>query len=171
MRTYVKNRRHTLFEVESLEGKIVLSAASAMPSIAPPAETAPLVAEAASFSGTVAGSYNVSNVPILSHIMSLSASGMLGGAGQSHVSGKLYEHKSGEGRLVGQLSVTNSGGSMTLNVYQTGTAGTYLYRVANARGNDAAFRGQKGHLTIAHVQTLSVPFYTSGRAILTFTAG
>ncbi len=57
---------------------------------------------------------------------------------------------------------------MILRVFASGTPGTYSYSVARAGGSDAGFRGDTGTLTTTLTPSFSVPYYTYGRATMTF---
>jgi hypothetical protein len=172
MRTYAKNRRRTPLQVESLEGKTLLSTGSAMQQVAPHVTAAPIVAQAAAFSGTLSGSYSNINAPGFSHILNYATSGTLSGVGATRLRGTLFSHGSSwTGRLVGEFVLRNNGGSMTVNVFRSATPGNYTYKVVRARGSDVAFNGGSGDLMITQSSTLSVPFYVSGQATMTFTPG
>jgi hypothetical protein len=60
---------------------------------------------------------------------------------------------------------------MIVDVFRPATPGNYTYKVARARGSDAAFKGGSGALMITQAPTLSVPFYVSGQATMTFIPG
>jgi hypothetical protein len=172
MRTYAKNRRRTPLRVESLEGKTLLSTGSVMHQVAPHVTAAPIVAQATAFSGTLTGSYSNVNVPGFSHILSYATSGTLSGVGSTRLHGTLIVRGGARpGRLVGQLQLRNTGGSMIVNVFQSAMPGNYTYKVARARGSDAAFNAGSGELMITQASTISAPFYVSGQATMTFTAG
>jgi hypothetical protein len=172
MRTYAKNRRYTPLQVESLEGKTLLSTGSAMQRVATHMSAAPIVAQTSAFGGTLTGSYSNIDVPGFSHILSYSASGTLVGIGSTHLGGTLTSRGGlRPGRLAGQLILRNTGGSMTVNVFQTATPGNDTYTVARARGTDAALRGESGELTISQSASVSVPFYVYGQATMTFSPG
>lgn len=172
MRTYAKNRRRTPLRVESLEGKTLLSTGSVMPDVAPQVTAAPIVAQAAAFSGMLTGTYSNANIPGFSHLLSYVASGTLSGVGSTHLRGTLIPRGGHRpGRLVGQLLMHNSGGSMVVNVFQSATSGSDTYKVARATGSDTAYHGGSGALTITQSSTLSVPFFSFGQATFTFTPG
>ncbi len=172
MRTYARNRRRTPLRVDALEGKTLLSAGSAMRRLAPHVAAAPIVDQAAEFSGTLTGRYSNVNVPGFSHILSYATSGTLSGVGPTRLRGTLFVRGSiRPGRLVGQFRLRNQGGSMIVDVSQAATPGNYTYRVARARGGDAAFEGGSGTLAISQVSNFSVPFYVSGQATMTFDPG
>jgi hypothetical protein len=80
MRTHTKNRRRAQLCVESLEGKMLLSAGSVMHQVAHHA--APIVAQAA-FSGTLTGRYSDVHAPFFADIQSYTASGTLSGIGST----------------------------------------------------------------------------------------
>jgi hypothetical protein len=172
MRTDAKNRRRTPLRVESLEGRTLLSTGSAVQRIAPRVTAAPIVAQAVALSGTLSGSYSNINVPGFSHILSYATSGTLSGVGSTRLRGTLFARGGARpGRLVGLLRLRNDGGSMTVDVFRPATPGNCTYKVARARGSDAAFQGGSGELTITQAPTLSVPFYVSGQATMTFNPG
>jgi hypothetical protein len=167
-----KNRRRTPLRVESLEGRALLSTGSAMRHVAPRVTAAPIVAQAAAFSGTLSGSYSNIDVPGFSHILSYATSGTLSGVGSTRLRGTLFARGGHRpGRLAGLLRVRNDGGSMTLDVFGSPTPGNDTYKVARARGGDAAFKGGSGDLMITQAPSFSVPFYVSGQATMTFTPG
>jgi hypothetical protein len=171
MRTYTGNRRRPQLRVESLEGKTLLSTASVMQQLAPQVRAAPIVAQvSAAFSGELAGSYSSVRVPGFANTLSYAASGTLSGIGSTRLRGTLFGGlRAHTGRLIGQLVMRNNGGSMILNVFRLGTPRTYSYKVARARGTDTAFIGERGTLMIAQTPTVSVPFFISGQATITFT--
>jgi hypothetical protein len=172
MRTYAKNRQRTPLRVESLEGKTLLSTGSAMQHVAPHVTAAPIVAQAASFGGTLTGPYSNVNVPGFSHILSYATSGTLSGVGSTRLRGTLIVPGGARtGRLVGQLLMRNDGGSMILDVFQPAMPGNYTYNVARATGSDTAFKGGSGELMITQAPTFSAPYYVSGQATMTFTPG
>jgi hypothetical protein len=170
MRSSTRRRRRAPLQVESLEGKALLSAGSVMHRVAPHVTTAPLDTQAAApFSGTLTGTYSNVNVPGFSHVLSYAASGTLSGVGTTHLGGTLIPRGGARpGRLVGELLLRNNGGRMILNVYQTAVLGNDTYQVARARGTDAGFQGGSGTLMIAQTQSISVPFFTSGQTTMTF---
>jgi hypothetical protein len=158
--------------VESLEGKTLLSTGSAIQHVAPHMTAAPIVAQAAAFSGTLSGPYSNVDVPGFSHILSYDASGTLSGVGSTRLRGTLIvPGGSRSGRLLGQFLMRNNGGSMTLNVFQSATPGNDTYKVARARGSDTTFIGGSGNLMITQTSTFSVPYYVSGQVTMTFTSG
>jgi hypothetical protein len=172
MRTYAKNRRRTPLRVESLEGRTLLSTGSAMQQVAPHVTAAPIVAQAAAFSGTLSGSYSNINVPGFSHILSYATSGTLSGVGSTRLRGTLVVRGGARpGRLVGEFRLRNNVGSMIVNVFHSAMPGNYTYKVARARGSDTAFKGGSGDLMITQASTFSVPYYVSGQATMTFTPG
>ena len=170
MRSSTMDRRRADLRVESLEAKALLSTGSTLRYVAPHVTAAPIVAQPAiGFSGTLAGSYSNVNVPGFSHIQSYVASGTLSVAGTTRLRGTLFVPGGiRPGRRVGQLVLLNTGGRMIANVVQSAIPGSYSYRVARARGSDAAFRGESGTLTITRTPSFNVPFYTSGDATMMF---
>jgi len=173
MRNYTKNRRRPQLRVESLEGKTLLSAGSVMHHVAQHVAAAPIVAQAAAaFSGTLTGPYSSVHAPYYAYIQSYSTSGTLSGVGSTHLYGTLIVRPhTPAGRFDGQLVLRNSGGTMILNVYASGTPATYFYKVVVARGSDAPFKGGSGSLTIAQSPTFSVPYYSYGQSRMAFTLG
>jgi hypothetical protein len=170
MRAFIKNRRRTQLTVESLEGKTLLSTASAMHHLAHHATAAPIVTHATSaFTGTLTGPYSSVHVPSFAYIQSFATSGTLTGLGSTHLYGTLFVRPSAPaGKPVGQVVMHNSGGTMIVNVFSSATAGTYSYKVALAFGSDTAFKGDTGALTITLSPNFSVPYYTSGQSTMTF---
>lgn len=170
MRSSTRNRRRTPLRVESLEAKTLLSTGSAMQHVAPRVTAAPIVAQAAAFSGTLTGSYSNINVPGFSHVLSYATSGTLSGVGATRLRGSLFVRGANRpGRLAGQFVLRNNGGSMTVSVFQSATPGNLTYQVARARGSDAGFAGGSGTLIVAQSQSFSVPFYAYGQSTMTFT--
>jgi hypothetical protein len=173
MQTYTKNRRRMQLQVESLEGKTLLSTGAVMHELAHHVKAAPIVADAtATFSGTLTGQYSDVHVPYFANIQSYVASGTLTGTGSTRLAGTLLVRPSATpGRSFGQLVMHNNGGSMIINISVSGTAGTYTYKVAHAHGNDTAFKGGTGTLMITQSQTFSVSYYSQGQSTMTFTPG
>jgi hypothetical protein len=170
MRTRTKNRLRTQLRVESLEVKILLSTGSLMRQVAPLMRVAPIVAQAAGFSGTLAGSYSKVNAPGFANVLSYDTSGSLTGAGSTHLRGTLFGRvRARTGGLIGQFKMHNNGSSMVLNVFRPTMRRTFPYKVVRARGSDTAFLGGRGTVMITQSQTINVPFYTSGQATMTFT--
>jgi hypothetical protein len=166
MRTYIKNRRRTQLCVESLEGRALLSAGAVAHHVSHHVAVAPANA---AFTGTLTGHYSEVHAPYFANIESFATSGTLTGIGSAHLYGTLFVRPSAvAGRLLGRLLVRNHGGGMILNVYASGTAGAYSYKVARAGGSDAGFRHDTGSLRITLNPTFSVPYYTSGDATMTF---
>src|SRR5215469_3447789 len=160
MRTHAKCRRPMSPQLESLEGKTLLSAGSAMQHVAPPLAAAPIVGQAVSFRGTLAGSDSDVSVPGISHLVSFKTTGTLIGPGSTHLRGTLFARGNPQpGQLLGQLLLRNSGGSMTVNVYRSATAGTYTDTVVRARGADTIYQGATGNLKIAMSWTFNNPYY------------
>jgi hypothetical protein len=173
MRTYTKNRRRTQLTFESLEGKTLLSTGSVMHHVASQVTTAPIVARApAAFSGTLTGVYSNVHAPGFANILSYRTSGTLTGTGFTRLRGSLFARRHlPTGNLIGQLKMRNTGGAMILNVFRMGTPGTYSYTVVRARGTDTVFLNESGTVMITQHQTLTVPFFISGQATMTFTPG
>jgi hypothetical protein len=169
MRIDTKNRRRTQLRVEALERKTLLSTSSVKDQLAPQLWSAPNIAPvSAAFTGTLAGSYSNVHAPGFANILRYTASGTLSAVGSTRLRGSLFAGLGGRtGRLIGQFALRNNGGSMIINVFRTATRRTFSYKVARARGSDAAFIGERGTLKIAQTQTISVPFYTGGQATLT----
>jgi hypothetical protein len=168
MAIYTNNRRRTELRVESLEGKALLSAGAALHHAA---HEAAIVAQApAPFTGTLTGPYSNVHIPYAGYLLSYNTSGTLSGIGSSHLSGSLLVRGATPhaGRLVGRLTLHNDGGSMVLRIYQTAVAGTDTYTVGRTSGNDSAYPGDTGTLTITQSPTYSYPYYTAGTATLTF---
>jgi hypothetical protein len=172
MRTYTKNRLRTQPRVESLEGKALLSAGSAMQHAAHHVSSAPIIAQAIpAISGTLTGPYSDVHVPFFADIQSYSTSGTLTGVGSTHLYATLFVRPgAAAGRFAGQLLMRNNGGAMIVNVFQSAVAGTYSYRVALASGSDSAFRGGTGTLIITQMPTFMAHNYSFGQSTMTFTA-
>ena len=159
-------------QLESLEGKTLLSAGSAMQHVAPRLTAAPIVGQAVSFGGTLAGSDSDVRAPGISHVVSFNTTGTLISPGSTHLRGTLFaREKPRPGRLLGQLLLRNSGGSMTVNVYQTATAGTYTDTVVRARGADTIYKGGTGNLKITMSWTFYNPQYFHQHATMKFIPG
>jgi hypothetical protein len=172
MRTYTKNRRRLQVQVESLEGKCLLSTGSLLDQVAPHVRAAPIVGQqSAVFSGTLTGSYSNVHAPGIPNIVSYVTSGTLIGLGPTRLRGTLSGRLRYTGQFADQLIMRNSGGSMIVNVFRSATPGTYSYEVVRARGSDTVFVGTRGTLMITQDRTFSVPFFSSGNATMTFTAG
>jgi hypothetical protein len=167
MQTRSKNHRRSELRVESLEGKTLLSTGAVMQHVTHHVSAAPMVVQStAAFSGTLTGSYtNVHGIPFVSNVQSFATSGTLSGIGSTSLRGTLIGRP---GRLAGAFALRNNGGRMILDVFRSGTPGTFTYRVVRARGSDAGFKGDTGTLTITVNQTLSVPYYIYGQATTTF---
>jgi hypothetical protein len=170
MRTYTTNRRRTQLRVESLEGKTLLSAGSAMHHVAHHVRSAPIIAQAtAAFSGTLTGPYSIVHVPVVGYFENLATSGTLSGVGPTRLRATLFARSgSPVHRLAGALVLRNDGGAMRVIVFRSATPGTYTYEVVRARGSDISFKGDSGTLTITLNQTFSAPFFVSGEATTTF---
>jgi hypothetical protein len=169
MRAYNKYRRRTHLAVESLEEKTLLSLGPMMHRIAPHGTAAPIVAEASAvFSGTLNGTYSNIHAPGFANILSYATSGTLSGVGPTRLRGSLLIRSHPRpGRLIGQFTMRNSGGSMIVNV-RLATPGAYSYKVVRARGSDSAFLAATGTLVITQSPTFHAPFYTFGQATMTF---
>ena len=143
-----------------------------MHQVAPHVTAAPIVAQVTAFSGTLTGCYSNVNAPGFSHILSYATSGTLSGLGSTRLRGTLFARGAARpGRLVGQFLLRNDGGRMIVNVFRSAVPRTFTYTVARARGSDAPFKGGSGELVITQAPTLSVPFFVSGQATMTFTPG
>ena len=159
-------------QLESLEGKTLLSAGSAMQHLAPRLAAAPIVGQAVSFRGTLVGSDSDVSVSGISHVVSFNTTGTLIGPGSTHLRGTLFARRNPRpGRLLGQLLLRNSGGSMTVNVYQSATAGTFTDTVVRARGADTIYKGASGNLNIAMAWTFNDPYYLHQQAWMKFIPG
>jgi hypothetical protein len=157
-------------QVESLEGKTLLSAGSAMQHVAHPLAAAPIVGQAVSFGGTLVGPDSDVSVGGISHVVSFDTTGTLIGPGPTHLTGTLYA-LGNPGRLLGQLLLHNSGGSMTVNVYRSATAGTFTDTVVRARGTDTIYQGATGNLKITMLWTFYNPQYFHQQATMNFIPG
>ena len=158
--------------LESLEGKTLLSAGSAMQHVAPRLAAAGIVGQAVSFGGTLAGSDSDRSFPGISHAVSFKTAGTLIGPGSTRLHGTLFARGNPRpGRLLGQLLLRNSGGSMTVYVYQSATAGTYTDTVVRARGADTVYKGATGNLQIAMSWTYNNPYYLYQQAWIKFIPG
>jgi hypothetical protein len=168
--TKSSHRRRTTLCVESLEGKTLLSSGGLMHHVAPQVTAAPLITQAtAAFSGRLTGRYSNVHAPHFAYIQSFLTSGTLTGTGSTKLVGTLFVRPSAPaGHFTGQLVMRNNGGSMILNVFASGTPGTYTYKVAVAFGSDSAFKGSTGTLTTALSPTFTAPYYSQGNATLTF---
>jgi hypothetical protein len=159
-------------QLESLEGKTLLSAGSAMQHIAARLTDAPIVGQAVSFRGTLAGPDSDVKAPGIPHVVSFNATGTLIGPGSTHLSGTLYAlENSRPGLLLGQLHLRNSGGSMAVNVYRSATAGTFTETVVRAQGSDTIYQGTTGSLKIVLSWTFNNPYYFHGQAAMKFIPG
>ena len=159
-------------QLESLEGKTLLSAGSAMQHVVPHLAATPIVDQAASFRGTLVGSDSDVRVAAIPHVVSFSTRGTLIGPGSTHLRGTLFARGNPRpGRLLGQLLLRNSGGSMTVNVYRSATAGTYTDTVVRARGADKIYQGATGNLEIAMSWAYNDPYYFYQQAWMKFIPG
>ena len=159
-------------QLESLEGKTLLSAGSAMQHVAPRLAAAPIVGQAVSFRGTLAGSDSDVSVSGISHAVSFNTIGTLIGPGSTHLRGTLFARGNPQpGQLLGQLLLRNSGGSMTVNVYRSATAGTFNDTVVRAWGVDTIYQGATGDLKITLSWDFGNPYYFHGLATMKFNPG
>jgi hypothetical protein len=167
-----KCRRPISPQLESLEGKTLLSAGSAMQHVAPHLAAAPMVGQAASFRGMLVGSDSDVSVPGIPHVVTFNTTGTLIGPGSTHLRGTLFARGNPRpGRLLGQLLLRNSGGSMTVKVFQSATAGTYTDTVVRARGADTIYKGANGNLKITLSWAFNDPYYLYGQAAMKFIPG
>jgi hypothetical protein len=158
--------------LESLEEKTLLSAGSAMQHVAPRLAAAPLGGQAVSFRGTLAGSDTDRSFPGISHAVSFNTAGTLIGPGLTRLHGTLIARGNPRpGQSLGQLLLSNRGGSMTVNVYQTATAGTFTDTVVRAQGADTIYQGGTGNLKIATSWAYDNPYYLYGQAWMKFIPG
>ena len=159
-------------QLETLEGKTLLSAGSAMQHVAPRLAAAPIVGQAVSFRGTLAGSDSDRSFPGISHVVSFNTAGTLIGPGSTRLRGTLITPGNPRpGQSLGQLLLRNSGGSMTVYVYQSVTAGTFTDTVVRARGADAIYQGATGNLKIAMSWAFNNPQYFYQQAWMKFIPG
>ncbi len=171
MPSFNQNRRRTELRVESLEGKALLSTGTGMHHIAPDLRSARIIDQApAPFSGTLTGLYSNIHIPFAGYLLNYATSGTLTGVGSTRLRGSLFVRgaTSRAGRFAGKLALHNDGGSMIIRVFQTAVSGTDTYIVGRAGGIDSADRGDIGTLTITQSPTMSVPYYISGQATMTF---
>jgi hypothetical protein len=173
MQARINNPRRTVLRVESLEGKTLLSAGSVSRHIASHAVNTEVVAHAAAeFSGTLTGAYSNVHIPFAGYLLNYVTSGTLSGVGSTRLHGSIFARpRTRTGGAAGQFFMSNSGGSMKVNVFRSATPGAYTYKVARASGSDSAYRGGSGTLTISQTPTRSVPYYVSGHATMIFTPG
>jgi hypothetical protein len=59
---------------------------------------------------------------------------------------------------------------MRVRVFQTAASRTYTYSVVRGLGNNFAYEGGIGTVTIIQTRTQTYPYYVSGQATMTFTA-
>ena len=173
MQAHIKNPRHTDLRVESLEGKTLLSAGSVSHHVASHTVNTAVVAHAAAeFSGTLTGIYSNVHIPFAGYQLNYATSGTLSGVGSTRLHGSIFVRSSTRtGLAVGQFVMSNSSGSMKVNVFRSATPGTYTYKVTRAFGSDSAYKGGSGTLMISQTPTHSFPYYVSGRATMIFTPG
>ena len=159
-------------QLEALEGKTLLSAGSAMQHVLPRLTAAPIVGQAVSFGGTLAGSDSDVSYPGISHVVSFNTAGTLIGPGSTRLRGTLFARGNPQpGRLLGELLLRNSGGSMTVNVYRSAAAGTFTDTVVRARGADTIYKGATGNLKIAMSWAYNDPYYLYQQAWMKFIPG
>ena len=128
-----------------------------------------MVGQAVSFGGTLAGSDSDRSFPGISHVVGFNATGTLVGPGPTHLRGTLFARGNPRpGQSLGGLLLRNRGGSMTVNVYQTATAGTFTDTVVRARGADSIYRGATGNLKIAMAWNNKLPYYLYQQAWMKF---
>jgi hypothetical protein len=170
MRANIKKRRHTCFQVESLEEKTLLSSGFAsQPDLHHATTSAAVAHAAAAFSGALTGFYSNVHIPFAGYLLNYSTSGTLSGTGETFLRGSIFVRPgSHNARALGQFSMHNSGGSMLVRVFQTPTSGTYTYKVIRASGSDLAYKGDIGTLVITQTPTQSFPNFISGQATMTF---
>jgi hypothetical protein len=169
MRTHAKCRRPMSPQLESLEGKALLSAGSVVQHVAPRLAAAPMVGRAVSFRGTLAGSDSDVRLSGIPHVVTFNTWGTLIGPGSTHLHGTLSARGNPRpGQLLGQFRLRNTGGSMTLNVYRSATAGTFTNTVVRARGADAIYKGATGNLQIAMSWADNDPYYLYQQAWIKF---
>lgn len=172
MRTHAKCRRPMSPQLESLEGKTLLSAGSAVQHVAPRLAAAPTLGQAVSFRGTLAGSDSDVSLSGIPHVVSFNTSGTLIGPGSTHLGGTLFSRGSPRpGQLLGQFLLRNTGGSMTVNVHRSATAGTFTDTVVHARGADAIYKGATGTVQIAMSWAYDDPYYLYQQAWIKFIPG
>ncbi len=107
----------------------------------------------------------VHGIPFVSNVQSYATSGTLSGVGSTSLRGTLTGRR---GRLAGAVTLRNDGARMSLNLFRSGTPGTFTYKVVRATGIDTRFKRDTGTLTITLSQTVSVPYYTYAHATTTF---
>lgn len=170
MQAYIKYRRCIRLQVESLEGKTLLSTGLVTHPVAHHHTTAAIVSHAAAeFSGTLTGIYSNVHIPFAGYLLNYATSGTLSGVGSTNLHGSIFVRPGARVRLAsGRLILRNSGGSMTINVIQSAAPGTYTYRVVRAFGTDSAYWRGRGTLTITQIPTQSFPYYISGDATMIF---
>jgi hypothetical protein len=169
MRTHAKCRHPTSPQLESLEGKTLLSAGSAMLHVAPRLAAAPIIGQAASFRGTLAGSDSDVSVTGIPHVVSFDTSGTLIGPGLTYLRGTLFARENPRpGQFLGRFLLGNSVGSMTVNVYRSPTAGTFTDTVIRAQGADRIYQGATGNLKIGMAWAGKNPYYFYQQAWIKF---
>ena len=168
MRTHAKCRRPMSPQLESLEGKTLLSAGSAMLHVAPRLAAAPIVGQAVSFRGTLAGSDSDVRVAGISHVVSFNTTGTLIGPGSTQLRGTLFARGNPRpGRLLGQLLLRTAAArwrSTSISRPQRGLSPTPW----SARGADTIYKGVTGNLEIAMAWTFNDPYYLHQQAWMKF---
>jgi len=140
--------------------------------VAPRLAAAPIVDQAVSFGGTLAGSDSDRGFPGIPHVVSFNTSGTLIGPSSTRLRGTLSSRGNPRpGQFLGQLLLRNSGGSMTVNVYRSATPGTYTDTVVRARGADTIYQGATGNLKITLSWAFNNPYYFHGQAAMKFIPG
>jgi hypothetical protein len=120
----------------------------------------------------LAGSDSDRSFPGIPHVVTFHTSGTLIGPGSTRLRGTLFARGNPQpGRLLGELLLRNSGGSMTVYVYQSATAGTYTDTVVRARGADTIYQGATGNLEIAMSWAYNDPYYLYQQAWTKFIPG
>jgi hypothetical protein len=120
----------------------------------------------------LAGSDSDRSVPGIPHVVSFNTAGTLVGPGLTRLHGTLFARGNPRpGLLLGQVRLRNSGGSMTLKVYRSATAGTYSDTVVRARGADTTYLGATGTLEIAMAWARNDPYYLYQQAWMKFVPG
>jgi hypothetical protein len=112
------------------------------------------------------------HIPFAGYLLNYATSGTLSGVGSAHLHGSIFARPSTRtARAAGKFFMSNSSGSMTVNVFRSAMPGTYTYKVVRAFGSDSAYKGGSGTLTISQVPTRSFPYFVSGDATMIFNPG
>ena len=176
MRTHTKPKRRAALHVESLEGKRLLSGVHA---VAHHAVQAAVATTPTPLSATFSGSYYSTNLPFFNSGMryGFTNKGQIAGGTAWLYGGIGLGSNVTSGRLLGTLEVLNRGGTMTLNVSASSSSTSTLpssfnYKVIVGTGNDRAYRGATGTVTIATTQTHSSSFgpvtFANGQSTIVF---